>query len=127
VANYLHAVLLHVPFEAALDAAPVWHSRYDVEGWHQEGGARPLETYRLPEEQALGTRMDPEKRAAILTRIRTFGEHPSGLGKFTRTMFARDLRREVDKVTRSLLAMATMGLALLTEHLVEVQRVLVVA
>jgi hypothetical protein len=26
-------------------------------------------------------------------KVATFGEHPAGLGKFTRSMFARDLRR----------------------------------
>jgi hypothetical protein len=31
----------------------------------------------------------------IANRLRTFGEHPSGLGKFTRTMFARELRRSL--------------------------------
>ena len=113
VASYLHAVLLHVPMEAALDATPVWTSRHDLESWHQDGAVRPLETYRLPEEQSVATRMDPEKKAAILTRIRTFGEHPSGLGKFTRTMFARDLRREIARVSQPLMAIATMGLCLL--------------
>lgn len=29
----------------------------------------------------------------IQSRVVTFGEHPAGLGKFTRTMFANDLRR----------------------------------
>jgi hypothetical protein len=39
--------------------------------------------------------VDDERKAVIENRIRTFGEHPSGLGKFTRTMFARDFRRVV--------------------------------
>jgi hypothetical protein len=30
-----------------------------------------------------------------MTKVGAFGEHASGLGKFTRTMFARDLRRTV--------------------------------
>jgi len=95
VAGYLHSVLLHVPFDQALEAMPVWTSRYDLETWHDDGAVRPLESYRLPEAVSFQTTMNPEKKAAILTRIRTFGEHPSGLGKFTRTMFARDLRREI--------------------------------
>jgi hypothetical protein len=37
--------------------------------------------------------MDPEIRAALEHRLATFGEHPATLGKFTRTMFAKDLRR----------------------------------
>ena len=40
--------------------------------------------------------MTADTRALILTKVATFGEHPSGLGKFTRTLFARDLRRSVE-------------------------------
>lgn len=43
----------------------------------------------------LEARVSPERKALIETRIATFGEHPSGLGKFTRSMFAHDLRRKV--------------------------------
>jgi hypothetical protein len=39
--------------------------------------------------------ISPETQAKITTRVSTFGEHPAGLGKFTRTMFAQDLRRTV--------------------------------
>jgi hypothetical protein len=39
------------------------------------------------------TTVEPERKELIESRIRTFGEHPAGLGKFTRTMFAKDLRR----------------------------------
>jgi hypothetical protein len=34
----------------------------------------------------------------ILNRIETFGEHAAGLGKFTRTMFAKDLRRKLQRL-----------------------------
>ena len=34
-------------------------------------------------------------RRLIENRIESFGDNPSGLGKFTRTMFARDLRLDV--------------------------------
>ncbi|MEK7830775.1 MAG: hypothetical protein AAB401_06805, partial [Acidobacteriota bacterium] len=39
------------------------------------------------------TKVEADKRALIENRLATFGEHPSGLGKFTRTLFAQDLRR----------------------------------
>jgi hypothetical protein len=42
--------------------------------------------------------VDPRKRSVIETRVTTFGEHAAGLGKFTRTMFARDLRRDIQRV-----------------------------
>jgi hypothetical protein len=37
--------------------------------------------------------VDPRNRALIEAKLATFGEHPAGLGKFTRTIFARQLRR----------------------------------
>lgn len=97
VMNYLRSVLLHVPFAETLEAMPVWATEFDVEAWHREGRVRPLGSYRFDEPQAFSTSVAPDKKAAVLTRIRTFGEHPSGLGKFTRTMFARDLRRSVQR------------------------------
>lgn len=51
------------------------------------------EPFRLP--LLLEARVSPERKALIETRIATFGEHPSGLGKFTRSMFAQDLQRKV--------------------------------
>gem|GEM_PF-6551323 len=42
--------------------------------------------------------MAPDKKALILTRVNTFVEHPSGMGKFTRAIFARDLRRSLAPV-----------------------------
>jgi len=39
--------------------------------------------------------MDQEVRAVLEHRLATFGEHPATLGKFTRTMFAKDLRRRL--------------------------------
>jgi hypothetical protein len=110
VNGYLHAALLHVPFEVALDAAPVWVSRHDLETWHADGAVRPLESYPLPEPAAYTTTTDADKKALILNRIRTFGEHPSGLGKFTRTMFARDLRRKISRVSSHLMVLTSMGL-----------------
>ena len=76
-------------------AAPTWTTAFDVEEWLAEDCTRPLESYRYPSPVALATAVDAERKAVILDRIDTFGEHPSGLGKFTRTMFARDLRRSL--------------------------------
>jgi hypothetical protein len=95
VMSYLRSVLLHAPFARTLESAPPWTTGFDVEAWHQGGHARPLSTYRFAEPQVFATQVAPDKKALLITRIRTFGEHPSGLGKFTRTMFARDLRRAV--------------------------------
>lgn len=95
VVGYLRAVMLHVPFEESLMRSPTWTTQYDVEAWRSETYSLPLKLYRLSETQELSTAVSAETRAKIMTRIKTFGEHPSGLGKFTRTMFATDLRREV--------------------------------
>jgi radical SAM superfamily enzyme YgiQ (UPF0313 family) len=93
VMDYLRAVMLHSPFVESLAAAPSWTSTYDVDAWARDRYARPLSEYVLPAAARFATRMDPEKRAVLENRLATYGDHPSGLGKFTRTMFARDLRR----------------------------------
>ena len=95
VMDYLRAVTLHVPFRETMATAPTWTTAFDVEEWLSEDCTRPLESYRYPSPVALATAVDAERKAVILDRIDTFGEHPSGLGKFTRTMFARDLRRSL--------------------------------
>jgi hypothetical protein len=93
VTEFLRCVLLHCPFAETLETAPVWESRFDVEAWSEDKYGQPLTAYRYSEPRMFGTLVEPEKKALIENRIRTFGEHPSGLGKFTRTMFARQLRR----------------------------------
>ena len=93
VMDYMGCVMLHVPFAESLEAAPVWTSSYDVQQWGAEGYTRPLAEYRHEEPKSIPTVMEPERKALLENRIATFGEHPSGLGKFTRTMFARELRR----------------------------------
>jgi radical SAM superfamily enzyme YgiQ (UPF0313 family) len=95
VMAYLRAVLLHAPFEKSLEERPEWESAYDVEAWRHEGYARELAAFRLERARRFSTEIEPARRAVLLERVRTFGEHPAGLGKFTRTMFARDLRRKV--------------------------------
>lgn len=94
VVDYLRKVLLHAPFGEAMDADVRWQTDHDVAQWAQDGYERPLGDYRYEETQRLVAFVDPERKALIRTKVDTFGEHPSGLGKFTRTMFARDLRRE---------------------------------
>lgn len=93
VIGYLRCVLLHVPFAESLAAAPVWTSSYDVEAWSADGYSKPLGHWRHDKPRSLSTAVEPGKKALIENRLATFGEHPAGLGKFTRTMFARDLRR----------------------------------
>ena len=93
VLSYLKAVMLHVPFRETLEKAPEWTSAYEIEQWSAEHYSKPLASYYLGVARTFGMKVDAERKAVIENRIRTFGEHPAGLGKFTRTMFARDFRR----------------------------------
>ena len=95
VSDYLSAVLLYTPFAESTQATPSFKAAFDVEEWRESGYALPLESHRFAAPMTIRTRVDDEKRALIMSRVATFGEHPSGLGKFTRTMFSRDLRRSV--------------------------------
>ncbi|HEX6125586.1 MAG TPA: cobalamin-dependent protein [Pyrinomonadaceae bacterium] len=95
VVAYLRAVMLHVPFAETLDRSPSWTTKYDVERWRSAGYSRPLTSFKLSETRSFPTAISDDTRARVLTRIQTFGEHPAGLGKFTRTMFATDLRRQI--------------------------------
>ena len=96
VMSYLGGVLLSVPFAESLGLAPTWTTDYDVERWARDGYGEDLESYRLPARSSVRAGMDPERRALIESRVATFGEHPAGLGRFTRSLFARDMRRTVD-------------------------------
>lgn len=96
VIEYLRVVLLHVPFAETLAEMPEWQTVYDVETWRIEQYQNPLESYRLQKSQTFSTSVSHDTQAKIMTRVTTFGEHPAGLGKFTRTMFAQDLRRVLD-------------------------------
>jgi len=96
VMDYLRNVLLHVPLRETMQRAPSFTSAYDVEAWRDGDFARPLTSFRLAAPATWRTAMDPEKQAIILKRIADYGEHAAGLGKFTRTMFARDLRRKLE-------------------------------
>jgi radical SAM superfamily enzyme YgiQ (UPF0313 family) len=109
VIDYLRCVLLHAPFVQTLGATPQWTTAYDVETWSGESYTRSLRDYHYPEPRTFSTAVAPERKAVLESRIATFGEHPAGLGKFTRTMFARDLRRTLTPVLSP--AMVTAGLA----------------
>ena len=93
VTHYLSSVLLHAPFAETLVADPEGVMAYDIEAWGREGYCKNLEAYRFAEPKAFSARVEAPRKAEIMSRISTFGEHPAGLGKFTRTVFARDLRR----------------------------------
>jgi radical SAM superfamily enzyme YgiQ (UPF0313 family) len=95
VIDYLRCVMLSAPFAASLSEQPEWITSYDVELWSVEGYVKDLADYRFPTPQRLATSVASEQRALIESRIATFGESPSALGKFTRTIFARDLRRSL--------------------------------
>lgn len=96
VIDYLHCVLLHVPFADSLRATPTWTSRFDVEAWTADKFERPLSSYAFPQPRTFHTHVEPKRKAQLEQRLATYGEHPSGLGKFTRTIFARDLRRSLE-------------------------------
>jgi hypothetical protein len=95
VMSYLRAVALHVPFADTMQRPATWTSQHDVEAWVADHCARPLADYRWPKARTVTADITPDVRALIDMKIATFGEHPSGLGKFTRSMFARDLRRSL--------------------------------
>jgi hypothetical protein len=93
VMSYLTAVALNVPFAEALQRSVQWASHYDIDAWVGEHFSRPLSHYALESERTLTATVAADVRALIEMKVATFGEHPAGLGKFTRSMFARDLRR----------------------------------
>lgn len=93
VMEYLRAVMLHAPFGASMTEEVCWATSFDVEAWIHDGYRRPLKEYRFSKPRTFEASVKPEIKGMLETKIRTFGEHPSGLGKFTRTLFARDLRR----------------------------------
>ncbi len=93
--DYLRAVLLHVPFADTMAQSVSWTTRYDVDAWVRDRFTRPLSTYGLRAPQAMTAAVEPDVKALIAAKLAMFGEHPSGLGKFTRSMFARVLRRGV--------------------------------
>lgn len=95
IMRYYQSVVLHAPFGETLSDRPSWRTEYDIEAWRDDGYSRPLADYRHQEAKELQTDIDPDLRSVIVSRLETFGEHPAGLGRFTRTMFAKDIRRSV--------------------------------
>lgn len=93
VFRYLHDAVLHTPFKETMEKRVFWTTRWDVERWANENYKKPLSEYRFDADRTFEGTVAPEKKRLITTKVDTFGEHASGLGKFTRTMFARDLRR----------------------------------
>lgn len=93
ISGYMRAVMLHAPFEEQIAREVEWTTVYDVDAWAADGYGRPLSDFRHDAPQVLRAVVEPEKQKLINAKIDVFGEHPAGLGKFTRTMFARDLRR----------------------------------
>lgn len=94
VTEFLRKVLLHSPFIQTVAEEVEWETVYDIQAWAEEKYINPLHNYTA-KVKTLHARVEPEKRELIETKVNTFGDHPSGLGKFTRTMFARDLRRTI--------------------------------
>ena len=94
VIDYLRNMLLHSPFAQSVTEEVQWDTVYDVEAWAENGYREPLTRHRSLV-ATLHAHVEPERRKLIETKVKTFGDHPSGLGKFTRTMFARDLRRTI--------------------------------
>jgi len=92
VIEYLRNMLLHSPFTESVAEEMQWDTVYDVEAWSENGYREPLAKHRSSI-STLRAQVDPERRKLIETKVKTFGDHPSGLGKFTRTMFAQELRR----------------------------------
>jgi len=114
--GFLRAVLVHVPFVNTADLRTEGSLSFDVSAWSDQGYAKPLDNYRFLAPQRFEAAMDPGKSSVLRQRVATFGEHPSGLGKFTRTLFARDLRREL-RFLKSACALPIVEDALIIENL----------
>jgi radical SAM superfamily enzyme YgiQ (UPF0313 family) len=95
VMSYLRAVALDVPFARSLNRQESWVATHDIEAWMHDRPQKPLAAYALPAARTVHARVSADTRKLLESRLETFGEHPAGLGKFTRSMFARDLRRQM--------------------------------
>jgi radical SAM superfamily enzyme YgiQ (UPF0313 family) len=101
IIDYYGAVMLHVPFSNNLEEEPIWTTSFDIERWKDLDYTDALSDHRFTEPRAFKARVDPRIKTTLLTRIETFGEHASGLGRFTRTMFATDFRRKLEPMSRA--------------------------
>lgn len=97
ITAYDRSVMPHVPFAETLEQAPHWKTCYDIEAWRAADFARPLADFRMAEPIEIPTRVSPSVKEVLTARIAAFGEHPSGLGRLTRTMFANDFHRQLDR------------------------------
>ncbi|WP_171102159.1 radical SAM protein [Ruegeria sp. HKCCD7255] len=95
IISYYRSTMLSVPFAESLEDTPIWSTWYDIEAWQNSDFDTPLDAFRFDQEMGFDTQVDPRIKSVLLSRLETFGEHPTGLGRFTRTMFARDFRRMV--------------------------------
>ena len=95
VVEHLRQLMLYAPFAEALAESKTWIADYDVDAWVRAGYREPLSAFRYTQPRQERALVNPKVKSLIETKIKTFGEHPSGLGKFTRTMFARELRRSL--------------------------------
>lgn len=93
--EFYNCVMLHVPFSETLASTPDWKTDYDVIGWREAGYNADLGAHRFASSKNFSTKIEPRIIDTLTSRIETFGEHASGLGRFTRTMFATDFRRQV--------------------------------
>lgn len=100
--DYYNCVMLHVPFSESLASTPNWNSDYDVIGWRESGFDADLTEHRFAYAKQFTTLIEPCIKDTLTSRIETFGEHASGLGRFTRTMFATDFRRKLSDSPHSL-------------------------
>jgi hypothetical protein len=98
VIDYLRRILLHSPFRNSIADEISWETEYAVMDWASENYSKPLDQYWVGK-RTLTAKVDSARKTMIETKIDTFGDHPSGLGKITRTLFARDLRRTIRPVT----------------------------
>jgi radical SAM superfamily enzyme YgiQ (UPF0313 family) len=95
VTDYLKIIMLHVPFERTLEENPHLTTAYNIEGWRTDGYVKSLEAYCFSDARTFSTFIEDNRKSMIKHKVKTFGEHPAGLGKFTRTMFSHDLRRNL--------------------------------
>ena len=95
IIDYFRSIMLHVPFIQTIEETPLWTTYYNLDAWRDDHYKKPLQEFLYSSPLTFETTLEPSTKSLITTRIETFGEHPSGLGKFTRTMFAQDLRRKV--------------------------------
>ena len=93
--------MLSAPFAESLSISPTWTTMYDVNAWRRHGYRRKLIDYQHPSRLKCRSDVTKAQRALITSRIKTLGEHPCGLGTFTRTLFSDDLRRQVHVVSQA--------------------------